>query len=303
MFSRNIFSPPLPQGSVLIWIVGLALGVLFVFGGEPNSFNRMDFISFRGCLIQADPTCFMDDLGVRVQEVAIANSSADIYLPFVPIVRHIFLHTSSHRPAIKPHEESAATRKNEFVFYHGVKGIIRCWQGNYVFSQNVIHSRIDNERWRPSFVSSVYFESAHRSLYRLYRYDNPRAFSVDDRLSIQKSTFGSIASLDGLPRDNKQGKYYSPSSDSLRPCEIPSPYWRLTGIVCIIAGLAIVAFGDRSRLHFACALFAVLLGGFCILGHTNDCGKNRNYDDQRPVSLHDSAIVPQKPIDSICLRG
>lgn len=108
----------------------------------------------------------------------------------------------------------------------------------------------------------------------------PRSFSADNGLRVQQSGCSRRTGFDRLPRNDKQSKNDRPSSDSLGPCEVAGgPYWRLTGILCIVAGLAVVAFGDRSRLHLSCALFAMLLGGFCILGHTNDCGE-KNSDEK-----------------------
>lgn len=97
--------------------------------------------------------------------------------------------------------------------------------------------------------------------------------------------------FDRLPCNYKQSQNYSPTANAVRPCEVSGPYWRLTGILCIVAGLAIVAFSDRSRLSLSCALFAMLLGLFCIMGHTDDCGDSEGNQQKREnftaaVGLH-----------------
>jgi hypothetical protein len=53
------------------------------------------------------------------------------------------------------------------------------------------------------------------------------------------------------------------------PCDEFSPHWRLIGILCILSSLSVAVFRDGSAFDKLCSLFMALLGGICILGHTN----------------------------------
>jgi len=67
-------------------------------------------------------------------------------------------------------------------------------------------------------------------------------------LDTSLSGLSRLASFSRLPSNSQERQDHGPSPDTFRPCDVLGPYWRLTGFLCIVAGLAIVAFSDRSRL-------------------------------------------------------
>jgi hypothetical protein len=120
------------------------------------------------------------------------------------------------------------------------------------------------------------------------------SLAKNESSSILRRSYCRRTSLYRLPRNSQESHDYSPSPNPFWPCDEFGPYWRLIGLICIVASLVIFAFSGRSRISSACAFLIVLLGGICILGHTDDCDDNPNNQKQRPVFLHDGENVPRE---------
>ena len=110
------------------------------------------------------------------------------------------------------------------------------------------------------------------------------------------SRIGRASRLGRLPNDGQKCQYDRPRSDALRPCDEFGPHWRLIGILCILSSFAVIAFSNRSAISVLCSIFMALLGGICILGHTNDCGQKSDNQEQWPVGSHLTQNVSQKPL-------
>ena len=160
-------------------------------------------------------------------------------------------------------------------------------------------------------IDSYHIESSSPRRW-LYLYRNPRTFRIDEGFNIKQSgirgllrSSRSIAGFSGLPRNHDEREKQRPCGYPIRPCERIDPIWRVMGLICFACAMVCIAWGDRRLWTTRLAIIGMIgLAVFCIAGHTENCRDQEYEQDHRPILdrqsfQHNSAIVPQKPLDMI----
>ena len=149
------------------------------------------------------------------------------------------------------------------------------------------------------------FEST-RNIYTQRHNIDPLTQSGRLKRNLLFGRLSRLASLPGLPDYAPQREQKEPSSYSFRPCQdyVP-PVPAGMALLCILAGLYFTREFSRSRGWYAglCAFYVVALT-YCVAllivnCHRNSCDKQDSNSGYRQPLQHNSAIVPQKYLDSL----
>lgn len=139
--------------------------------------------------------------------------------------------------------------------------------------------KIGREGFLPICMSGGSIGIAGIELFEIGKYPG----SVPINLSFDRR-----ASLNRLPSNRQEGQNDGPCPNALGECDVLGPYWRLIGLLCIVISLCGIVFSDRRPLNLACSVLIAVLGGYCILGHTDDCCENSNQSKENPVFSEES---------------
>lgn len=170
----------------------------------------------------------------------------------------------------------------------------------FVHNQTIESVRND-EGWRSSTI--------HRDYVKSIKSKNPLAgfnfhqylwsFRVDEGLGVQQPSFGSLASLVGLPANDSKSENNCPGGDPFRPCHEYTPPWRIIlAVLSIFSAGIILSRGDRKVDTICLTLGLIFFAGVMLLvGHRYYCAGEKNEKEGPFPFPHNCLIVPHKYLD------
>ena len=130
--------------------------------------------------------------------------------------------------------------------------------------------------------------------------EEPRAFGIDNGLSVQESALSGSPSLSGLQRDYQTSDNDNPGGDSIGPCGEYVPPWQVivAALSLLCAGILLVKGDGKSGTIFLACSLGFVAGCMLLSGHEYYCADGKSYPyDPRPEGkqfLHNRENVSRK---------
>lgn len=279
-------------GGVLIWILGLVLVGMGVFGytAHASRLNSISLLSVDGfpkyCVFQSDANANRSAGGAKIKYLDWSESAFE----WDSVMQRFIGMDRERLPLVVDSIQSELEWIGQ-PFYPGLSNNLICrnsstvdkfWYQCHKFSRNNVVIGIARKPYREA---------------------RSKAFTLNNDL-FQRG-LGSLSSRAGLFRESHQGEEQSPYRYSIGPSENQVgqvPTWMVPfGIFCVGCGLLGISRSDgrtTTILAWGCGVMGVLL---ILTGYKN--GNSQQKHEPKEVLEHNSVIVPQKYLDTTHFLG